>query len=400
METAAAQRTDCCWLLLLLLLQCPGLEWVGANHRKSGQNKKTRRDPYPGPRWRGPSCQDGLLPSRTFPLLALPPLSVPPLALPSRSTIHADPLLSRASGVRFMPPNLAQNDPSVAHKVPPGPPRRHVYSCPRESEGGYRPIPPALKGGYRPLVRLLLQLQRLFTVQSGPVLLELYSATKRTHFLYLYSSNLSPGYLVIPPLFPCFSLDYLGWQLLDQPFLFNVFFLFPPKSPPFPTWRLQLMCIFLQLFASLPPSPISPSFPFPFPFPSSFPFPCQILLSFPSPLPSPFPPYVRPRASTSVPVPVPAPSPLPSSFPFTLLRSPPPPFPFPPTTPFPYLFPPPTLIPPLPPTPLAPSRPSDSVTPSVRCACTGTRPCKRSFWVPVSATPCLQRWYHVQNKSG
>ena len=326
METAAAQRTDCCRLLLLLLLQCPGQEWVGANHRKSGQNKKTRRDSYPGPRWRGPSCQDGLLPSRTILLLALPPLPVLTLALPSRSTILADPLLSRASGAWFMPPNLAQNDPSVAHKVPPGPPRRHVNSCPREREGGYRPIPPDLKGGHRPLVRLLLQLPRLFTVQSGPVLLELYSATKRTHSLYLYSSNLSPGYLVIPPLLPCFSLHYLGWQLLDQPFLFNVFLIFPPKSPPFPTWRLQLMCIFLQLFASLPPSPIPPSFPFPFPLPSSFPFPCQLLLSFPYPPPSP-------------------------------LSSP-----FLPLTPIP------------PPTPFAPSCSSGPVTPSVRYAYTDTGP--------------------------
>ena len=133
-----------------------------------------------------------------------------------------------------MPPNLAQNVPSVAHKVPPGPPRRHVNSCPRERERGFRPIPPDLKGGYRPLVRLLLQLPPLFTVQSGPVLLELYSATKRTHSLYLYSSNLSPGYLVIPPLLPCLSVDYLGWQLLDQPFLFNVFFSFHPSLPRFP----------------------------------------------------------------------------------------------------------------------------------------------------------------------
>ena len=304
METAAAQRTDCCRLLLLLLLQCPGLEWVGANHRKSGLNKKTRRDSYPGPRWRGPSCQDGLLPSRTFLLLAIPPLPVPTLALPSGSTILADPLLSRASGAWFMPPILARNVPSVAHKVPPGPPRRHVYSCPREREGGYRPIPPDLKGGYRPLVRLLLQLQRLFTVQSGPVLLELYSATKRTHSLYLYSSNLSPGYLVIPPLLPCFSLDYLGWQL----FLFNVFFLSPPKSLPFPTWRLQLMCIFLQLFASLPPSPIPP----PSPLPSSFPSYTPSFTSTAVPVPAHIPVPISISAPNSDPAPAPAPV---SSFP-------------------------------------------------------------------------------------
>ena len=35
--------------------------------------------------------------------------------------------------------------------------------------------------------------------------------------VYSYSSYLNPRYLVLPPLLPCCSLDYLGWQLLDQP---------------------------------------------------------------------------------------------------------------------------------------------------------------------------------------
>ena len=148
-------------LLLFLLLQCPGLGWVGANHRGSGQNKKMRRDSCPSPRWRGPSCRDGLSPGRTFPPLAVPQLAVPRLALPSRSAVLADPLLSRAGGARSMPPNTAQNVPPVAHQVPPGPHRRHVNSYPREREGGYRPTPPDLPGGYRPPERLLLQLQRL-----------------------------------------------------------------------------------------------------------------------------------------------------------------------------------------------------------------------------------------------
>ena len=39
---------------------------------------------------------------------------------------------------------------------------------------------------------------------------------------------------MLPPLLPCFSLDYLGWQLLDQPFLFYVFFSFHPSLPRFP----------------------------------------------------------------------------------------------------------------------------------------------------------------------
>ena len=63
-----------------------------------------------------------------------------------------------------MPPNPAQKVPPVAHRVPPGPHSRDVNSCPREREGGYRPIPPDLPGGYRPPGRLLLQLQRLSSV--------------------------------------------------------------------------------------------------------------------------------------------------------------------------------------------------------------------------------------------
>ena len=166
MEIAAAQRTDCCWLLLLLLLQCPGLGWVGVKHRKSGQNKKTRRDSYPSPQWRGPSCRDGLSPSRSFPPLAASLLAVSPLALLSRSAMLAGLLLSRAGGARSMPPNPAPNAPPLAHKAPSGPHRQHVNSCPREREGGYKPIPPDLSGGYRPLGRLLLQLQR-FSSAAG-----------------------------------------------------------------------------------------------------------------------------------------------------------------------------------------------------------------------------------------
>ena len=63
-----------------------------------------------------------------------------------------------------MPPNPAQKVPPVAHRVAPGPHSRDVNSCPREREGGYKPIPPDLPGGYRPPGRLLLQLQRLSSV--------------------------------------------------------------------------------------------------------------------------------------------------------------------------------------------------------------------------------------------
>ena len=152
-------------------------------------------------------------------------------------------------------------------------------------------------------------------------------ATKGTHSLYLCSSYLliSPGYLVLPSLLPCYSTDYLGWQLLDQPFLLYVFSSFSPKSPPFPTWRLQLLCGFLRVFASSPPSPILSSFPFPSSSPSPLPLP------FLSPFPSCAPSFVSP-----FPVPVSAPSPSPT--------------PFPPPTPIPL------------PTPFDPSRPSDPVT--------------------------------------
>ena len=169
MGLAAAQRTDCCWLLLFLLLQYPGLGCVGANHRKSGRNKKTRGDSYPGPRWRGPSCQDGLSPSRTFPPLAVPSPAVSLLALLSPSAMLAGPLLSRAGRARSMPPNPVQNVPQIAHRVPPGPHSRDLNSCPREREGGYKPIPPDLPGGYRSPERLLLQLQRLSSAAGFPL---------------------------------------------------------------------------------------------------------------------------------------------------------------------------------------------------------------------------------------
>ena len=76
----------------------------------------------------------------------------------------AGPLLSRVGGARSMPPNPAPKVPPVAHRVPPGPHSRDVNSCPREREGGYKPIPHDLPGGYRPPGRLLLQLQRLSSV--------------------------------------------------------------------------------------------------------------------------------------------------------------------------------------------------------------------------------------------
>ena len=77
------------------------------------------------------------------------------------------------------------------------------------------------------------------------------------HVLYLYSSSLSPECLALPSPLPCYSVDSLGRQFLNQHFIVYTF-LFPPKSPPFPTSRLQLLWGFLRFFASPPPSPVLP----------------------------------------------------------------------------------------------------------------------------------------------
>ena len=45
---------------------------------------------------------------------------------------------------------------------------------------------------------------------------------------------LGPEHLVLPPLFPCCSLGYPGWQLLNQPFIFYISFPFHPCLPCFP----------------------------------------------------------------------------------------------------------------------------------------------------------------------
>ena len=59
-------------------------------------------------------------------------------------------------------------------------------------------------------------------------------ATKGTHFLYLYSSYLSTECIALPSLPPCYFLDFLIRQLLNQPFLACVFFCFRPSLLCFP----------------------------------------------------------------------------------------------------------------------------------------------------------------------
>ena len=131
------------------------------------------------------------------------------------------------------------------------------------------------------------------------------------------------------PLLPCCSVDHLGWQLLNQPFLFYIFSTFislsTRVSPVSRTVSTTILRV-LRFFAFLPPSQILFSFPF---LLSSYLFPSPLLSSLPSPLPSPFPSGYRLRVPTPVPVPAP---PRPRSRPHSrpaLLRSPPPPFPFP-----------------------------------------------------------------------
>ena len=57
---------------------------------------------------------------------------------------------------------------------------------------------------------------------------------QRGHTLNLYKSYLSSEHLVLPPLLPCCSPGYPRWQLLNQPFLFYIFFAFHPCLPRFP----------------------------------------------------------------------------------------------------------------------------------------------------------------------
>ena len=130
------------------------------------------------------------------------------------------------------------------------------------------------------------------------------------------------------PLLPCCSLDYLGWQLLNEPFLFYIFFSFHPCLPRFPHGVYNCFAVYCAFSPPFrPPRSYSRS-------PSRYRRPLTHLrycpcfrprsrprshpvfvYGSPPPSPSPFPPRPRPRSR-------------PRSRP-ALLRSLPPPFTFP-----------------------------------------------------------------------
>ena len=130
------------------------------------------------------------------------------------------------------------------------------------------------------------------------------------------NSYLSPEHLVLPPLLPCCSLDYLGWQLQNQHFLFYIFSLSTHVSP---VSRTASTTIFRFLALFRPPSALPD--PILVPVPSivvPVPIPATALASVPVPVPVP----IRYSSTVSHPRPRPRSRPV-------LLRSPPPQFPFP-----------------------------------------------------------------------
>ena len=119
---------------------------------------------------------------------------------------------------------------------------------------------------------------------------------------------------MLPPLLPCCSLDYPGWQLLNQPFLFYIFSLSTRVSPVSRTASTTILR-FLALFhlpSALPNPVLVPVIVVPVPISAT------ILASVPVPVPVPIRcssmgthPRSRPR---SHPVPAPVPVPVLRSF--------------------------------------------------------------------------------------
>ena len=136
---------------------------------------------------------------------------------------------------------------------------------------------------------------------------------------------------MLPTLLPCYSLDYLGWQLLDQPFFFYIFSSFHPSLPRFPHGVNNYFAVTCASSALFRPPPSYPRSRYPCPrshlryCPHFCPrsrtrsrahpvFTYGPPPPSPSPSPSPPPPPSRPRSR-------------PRSRP-ALLSSPPPSFPF------------------------------------------------------------------------
>ena len=67
---------------------------------------------------------------------------------------------------------------------------------------------------------------------------------------------LKPWVPCAPPPASLLLSGLFGLAATEPTLSFLHFSLFPPKSAPFSTWRLQLCCSFLCFFASRPPSPI------------------------------------------------------------------------------------------------------------------------------------------------
>ena len=115
---------------------------------------------------------------------------------------------------------------------------------------------------------------------------------------------------MLTPLLPCCSLDYLGWQLLNQPFLFYIFFSFHQCLARFPHGvynYFAVSCAFSPLFRPPRSYPRSRSRFILVPVPIS----ATVLASVPVPVPVPIRcsstgPHPRPR-SRPVPAPVPVP---------------------------------------------------------------------------------------------
>ena len=105
-------------------------------------------------------------------------------------------------------------------------------------------------------VILVIQCHSHRSSQGGSVILVTKTSDQtrqRGHTLSTYTN-------LTCPLLPCYSLDNPGWQLLNQPFSFYIFFAFHPCLPRFPHGvynYFAVSCAFSPLFG--PPQSYSRS---------------------------------------------------------------------------------------------------------------------------------------------